>query len=89
MGKRARKISFCLIFFFFINIISFGEEKIDTEKIIYKEEINICDMKLSDFLFYLSKEGKVEIIPEESIKGKSGYILQRRNEFKQDSFYVV
>ncbi len=71
MGKRTKKISFCLIFFFFINIISFGEEKIDTEKIIYKEEINICDMKLSDFLFYLSKEGKVEIIPEESIKGKS------------------
>ena len=71
MGKRARKISFCLIFFFFINAISFGEEKIDTEKIIYKEEINVCDMKLSDFLFYLSKEGKVEIIPEESIKGKS------------------
>ena len=77
MGKRARKISFCLIFFFFINIISFGEEKIDTEKIIYKEEINICDMKLSDFLFYLSKEGKVEIIPEESIKGKSVDIFCR------------
>lgn len=77
MGKRAKKISFCLIFFFFINIISFGEEKIDTEKIIYKEEINVCDMKLSDFLFYLSKEGKVEIIPEESIKGKSVDIFCR------------
>lgn len=77
MGKRAKKISLCLIFFFFINIISFGEEKIDTEKIIYKEEINVCDMKLSDFLFYLSKEGKVEIIPEESIKGKSVDIFCR------------
>lgn len=77
VGKRAKKISFCLIFFFFINIISFGEEKIDTEKIIYKEEINVCDMKLSDFLFYLSKEGKVEIIPEESIKGKSVDIFCR------------
>lgn len=75
--KRAKKISFCLIFFFFINFISFGEEKIDTEKIIYKEEINVCDMKLSDFLFYLSKEGKVEIIPEESIKGKSVDIFCR------------
>lgn len=77
VGKRTKKISFCLIFFFFINIISFGEEKIDTEKIIYKEEINVCDMKLSDFLFYLSKEGKVEIIPEESIKGKSVDIFCR------------
>ena len=77
VGKRAKKISFCLIFFFFINIISFGEEKIDTEKIIYKEEINVCDMKLSDFLFYLSKEGEVEIIPEESIKGKSVDIFCR------------
>ncbi len=34
-------------------------------------------MKLSDFLFYLSKEGKVEIIPEESIKGKSVDIFCR------------
>lgn len=75
--KRAKKISLCLIFFFFINAISFGEEKIDTEKIIYKEEINVCDMKLSDFLFYLSKEGNVEIIPEESIKGKSVDIFCR------------
>ena len=34
-------------------------------------------MKLSDFLFYLSKEGNVEIIPEESIKGKSVDIFCR------------
>ena len=71
MEKIIKKISFCLIFFFCLNIFSFGEEKINMEKIIYKEEINASNIKLSDFLFYLSKEGDVEIIPEESIKDKN------------------
>lgn len=71
MERIIKKISFCLIFFFFLNIFSFGEEKINMEKIIYKEEINASNIKLSDFLFYLSKEGDVEIIPEESIKDKN------------------
>lgn len=71
MERIIKKISFCLIFFLCLNIFSFGEEKINMEKIIYKEEINASNIKLSDFLFYLSKEGDVEIIPEESIKDKN------------------
>ena len=71
LERIIKKISFCLIFFFCLNIFSFGEEKINMEKIIYKEEINASNIKLSDFLFYLSKEGDVEIIPEESIKDKN------------------
>ncbi|WP_300393104.1 general secretion pathway protein GspD [Fusobacterium sp.] len=68
--KRILRISFCFIFFFFIQNFTFTEKIIDTEKIIYKEEINIVDMKVSDFLFYLSKEGKIEIVSEDSIKDK-------------------
>lgn len=71
LERIIKKISFCLIFFLCLNIFSFGEEKINMEKIIYKEEINASNIKLSDFLFYLSKEGDVEIIPEESIKDKN------------------
>lgn len=71
LERIIKKISFCLIFFFCLNIFSFGEEKINMEKITYKEEINASNIKLSDFLFYLSKEGDVEIIPEESIKDKN------------------
>ena len=71
MKRVLRKISFYLVFFFSICFLTFGETEIDTEKIIYKEEINVSGIKVSDFLFYLSKEGGVEIVPEESIKEKN------------------
>ncbi len=71
MKRVLRKISLYLVFFFSICFLTFGETEIDTEKIIYKEEINVSGIKVSDFLFYLSKEGGVEIVPEESIKEKN------------------
>lgn len=70
MKRGILRISFCFIFFFFIQNFTFTERMIDTEKIIYKEEINVVDMKVSDFLFYLSKEGKIEVVAEDSIKDK-------------------
>lgn len=66
-----RRISICFLFLVLIQNFIFANKILDTEKIIYKKEINVTDIKVSDFCFFLSKEGKVEIIPEESIKDKN------------------
>ena len=52
--KRKIKI---LILFLFINIMIFGGESraVSPEKIVYKNEINVSDISLSDFIFFLSK----------------------------------
>ena len=72
--KNLRKKIKLLILFLFLNIMILGAEKNinsqDLGKIIYKNEINAVDMTLSDFVFYLSKEGNVDIGAERSISGK-------------------
>lgn len=72
--KNLRKKIKLLILFLFLNIMILGAEKNinsqDLGKIIYKNEINAVDMTLSDFVFYLSKEGNIDIGAEESISGK-------------------
>ena len=64
------------IIIFFVNIVfSLGKEdfskELDLGKVIYKNEINAVNMKLSDFLFFLSKEGNVEIVAEKSIQSEN------------------
>lgn len=67
--KRKIKI---LILFLFINIMIFGGESraVSPEKIVYKNEINVSDISLSDFIFFLSKEGGVDIGADKSISSK-------------------
>lgn len=64
------KISICLAFLFCISSLSFGKS-FDPEKIIFREEISVSGMKTSDFLLYLSKEGGIEIVANESLKDKN------------------
>ena len=66
-----RQIRLCAVIFFIISTVIFGKNDINIQNIIYENEINVTDTRLSDFLFYLSKEGGIELIPEESIKSKN------------------
>lgn len=70
---------YILIFFIYIffSVENFCE--INMDKIIYKQEINISDTDLSDFLFFLSKEGNIEIISENSIKNEKVDIFCHEN----------
>lgn len=70
MKKIMQKISVVLLFFLVFNIDSLSIEIQKLNNIIYSNEINVSQINLSDFLLYLSKEGNIEIVPENSIKEK-------------------
>ena len=60
-----------MVFFLIIFVSSFGKAQgINPKEIIYKTEINATEMKLADFLFFLSKEGAVEIAAEKTIQNE-------------------
>lgn len=65
-----KKISTFFLILFSLYFTTLDAQVINTEEIIYTEEINFTQIKLSDFLLYLSKEGSVEIIAEDSIRLK-------------------
>lgn len=74
-----RKINLYILVILIINIFAFGEEMKNPKEIIYKNEINASDITLSDFLFFLSKEGNVDIIPEKSIGSEKIEIYLKEN----------
>lgn len=66
-----KKFNFYILLFLFLTNFTFANNTLDLKNIIHKEEINISNINLSDFLFYLSQENKIDIIAENSIRTKN------------------
>ena len=73
------KFLFFLCLFMCITYSASGNKNPNIEQIVCTEEINVCDIKISDFLLYLSKEANVEIIAENSIKSKKIDFFSEKN----------